>query len=68
MRLLGLTAMFLALASALWQPTVVEAGVDDEFVGGEVVVKLTSAAELQAVAAAYGLALPPLDQFGSRPI
>jgi subtilisin family serine protease len=66
--LLSLTAAFFALAWALAHPPVVEAGVNDDFVAGEVVVKLANAAELQAVAAAYGLSMPPLDQFGSRPI
>ncbi|HEV2704365.1 MAG TPA: S8 family serine peptidase [Pyrinomonadaceae bacterium] len=66
--LLCLMAAFFALVWALAQPPVAEAGVNDDFVAGEVVVKLTSAAELSSVAAAYGLALPPLDQFGARPI
>ena len=40
----------------------------EEFVAGEVVVKLTSADDLRAIAAQYSLDPNPLDQFGSRPI
>ena len=46
----------------------VRASGDEEFVAGEVVVKLAKASDLPAVAAAYKLNPTPLDQFGSRPI
>lgn len=40
----------------------------EEFVAGEVVVKLASAADLPGVAVQYHLDPTPIDQFGSRPI
>lgn len=40
----------------------------EEYVPGEIVIKLFNSADLAAVANQYRLALPPLDQFGSRPI
>src|ERR1051325_11958999 len=40
----------------------------EEFVPGEVVVKLSNASDLPALAAQYSLSPTPLDQFGSRPI
>ena len=59
-------AIFFAVS---YQPRAVSsASDDDEFIKGEVLVKLTSAADLAAVAARYNLAPNPLDQFGSRPI
>lgn len=41
---------------------------EDDYVPGEVVVKLFSAGDLAAVAAANGLSSTPLSQFGTRPI
>jgi thermitase len=43
-------------------------GSDDDYVRGEVVVKLSSTTVLPAITAQYGLASTPLSQFGSRPI
>lgn len=40
----------------------------NDFVPGEVVVKLKSASDLPGVASQYALSAVPLDQFGSRPI
>jgi len=41
---------------------------EDEYVPGEVVVKLSQATDLPGVAADYGLDPMPRDQFGTRPI
>lgn len=41
---------------------------DDDFVPGEVVVKLSQPDDLPGVAADFGLDPSPLDQFGTRPI
>ena len=41
---------------------------DDEFLPGEVVVKLASVQDLPAVALRYSLDPTPIDQFGARPI
>jgi thermitase len=49
------------------QPAPPDSGLDG-FAPDEVVVKLFSAADLQAVALAHGLDPQPLDQFGARPI
>ncbi|HSH79257.1 MAG TPA: S8 family serine peptidase [Herpetosiphonaceae bacterium] len=40
----------------------------NEYIQGEVVVKLASASDLHDVAVEYGLDPVPIDQFGSRPI
>src|ERR1700755_541338 len=59
-------AIFFAVGD---QPrTVSSASDDDAFMKGEVLVKLTSAAQLAPVALQYKLDPNPLDQFGSRPI
>jgi subtilisin family serine protease len=60
---LGVFFLALGLAGAPLQ-----ADEDDEFVPDEVVVRLESAAMLPEVAGEYDLSLPPLDQFGTRPI
>ena len=39
-----------------------------EYEAHEIVVKLVQTGDLEGVAADFGLALPPLDQFGARPI
>lgn len=57
-----------ALLWILPQATLVRADDADDFVPGEVVVKLSSTAQLPAIAAQYGLSPVPLGQFGSRPI
>ena len=65
--LLGL--LLLAVSLSWWQQDalVVNASEGDEdFVGGEVVVKLASVNDLSAVASQYALDPTPLDQFGSR--
>lgn len=49
-------------SGALWAET------EAEYVSGEIVVKLWLVTDLAAVAAQYGLRLPAIDQFGSRPI
>lgn len=41
---------------------------DEAFAANQIVVKLLRSADLSAVATQYALALPALDQFGSRPI
>ena len=47
---------------------VARASGDEDFVPGEVVVELTSTADLVGVATQHGLDPNPLDQFGSRAI
>ena len=54
--------------SALNTSSESRAATSDEFINGEVVVKLARASDLPAVAAAYRLDPVPLGQFGSRPI
>ena len=49
-------------------PSVHASGPDNDFVPSEVVVKLTSTADLPGVSATFGLDPTPLDQFGTRPI
>jgi hypothetical protein len=41
---------------------------ENDYVPGEVVVKLVQAADLASIAAAFQLDPTPLDQFGARPI
>lgn len=66
---LVLLLSFLAL-SFLHSPTqaVETGGAVEEFVAGEVVVKLASADDLTDIAAQYKLDPSPLSQFGNRPI
>src|SRR5678816_2670962 len=54
--------------AASWRTPTVQAGDDDDFISGEVVVKLTSISDLAGVASQHALDPTPLDQFGSRPI
>ncbi|MDX6696038.1 MAG: thermitase [Blastocatellia bacterium] len=68
---LNLLWIIFALLWMLPQPAGVRAqgsGSSNDYVPGEVVVKLASAADLAAITTQYGLATVPLDQFGSRPI
>ena len=65
--LLMLFAVAICLVSGA-RPRVVQASGDEDFVTGEVVVKLTSTADLAGVATQHALDPNPLDQFGSRPI
>ena len=59
-------AIFFAVGD---QPRAVTYASDaDDFIQGEVLVKLTSTIHLAPVAAQYNLDPNPLDQFGSRPI
>ena len=69
----ALRAGAVALSLLLAAPPPAPAYADDddnsgEYVPGEVVLQLKDGADLGGVAGAFGLALPPLDQFGSRPI
>jgi subtilisin family serine protease len=64
---LGLLWILPALLWILPQATVVRAE-DNDYVFGEVVVKLSSTAVLPAITAQYGLSPAPLGQFGTRPI
>lgn len=57
----ALLCSFIAMPPALAQSR-------EEYVPGEIVIKLFNSVDLAAVASQYRLALPPLDQFGSRPI
>ena len=67
--LIGLLLLAISLSSWQRDGLVVSASDgDEEFVPGEVVVKLTSVNELSGVASQYALDPTPLDQFGSRPI
>lgn len=56
------------LCSLLIAAPLAQAQGQEEYVSGEIVIKLFNSADLTAVANQYRLALPPLDQFGSRPI
>jgi len=64
LRVIGLLAW---LAHA-WPIAPIQAEADDDYVPNEVVIKLSSASVLAAVAADYHLDPAPLSQFGTRPI
>src|SRR5262245_16444635 len=66
--LLLVFAAAIVFAVGVQPPAVRAAASDDDFIAGEVVVKLASTADLAAVAAQHSLDPAPLDQFGSRPI
>lgn len=69
LRLLSVVLIAIALVSFQAPTTPVAAGgMANDFVPGEVVVKLRQASDLPAVAATYNLDPTPIDQFGSRPI
>jgi len=67
--LLALLVLAVCLFSAVRENSYANA-IDggEEFVAGEVVVKLSSLADLPAIAKQYSLDPTPIDQFGSRPI
>lgn len=62
------TLLLLALCCPFIAPPLAQAQSEEKYVPGEIVIKLFNSADLTAVANQYRLALPPLDQFGSRPI
>ncbi len=66
--LLCIAAMLLAGWGAPSVPIVKAAEDSEKFIPGEVVVKLVNASVLPAIAAQYGLAPTPLEEFGKRPI
>ena len=66
--LAALLAVALFLASSKHAPVVHASDGDEDFVAGEVVVQLTSTANLAGVAGQHGLDPNPVDQFGSRAI
>jgi len=65
---LGISLMSLALLFPFLVAQQVQAQSADEYVADEIVIKLFDSADLPAVAGQYNLSLPPLDQFGTRPI
>lgn len=64
------TICFLVIAAALGSAGFGRASAQElpEYEPDEVVVKLVQTGDLESVAAGFQLALPPLDQFGERPI
>ncbi len=68
-RVVLLIVATLIFFAANWRTPVVHAvSGDEDFIPGEVVVKLTSSSDLAGVASQHALNPTPLDQFGSRPI
>lgn len=60
--------LLLALLLAVATTAPLRADDDDEFIAGEVLVKLYQSSDLAAIANDYGLDPTPLDQFGARAI
>ncbi|NJM06161.1 S8 family serine peptidase [Candidatus Gracilibacteria bacterium] len=68
-RYLSALSLLLLLISSFALPSYVRADdTPDGYVADEIVIKLFGSSDLAAVATQYNLALPPLDQFGTRPI
>src|SRR6476620_2905098 len=68
-RVVLLIVATLIFFAANWRTPVVHAvSGDEDFIPGEVVVKLTSSSDLAGIASQHALNPTPLDQFGSRPI
>ncbi len=65
---LRISLMSLALLFPFLVAPLAQAQSANEYVAGEIVIKLFNSADLPAVAGQYNLSLPPLDQFGTRPI
>lgn len=65
---LRMTLLLLALLCPFIATPLTRAQSQERYVPGEIVIKLFNSADLAAVAGRYRLALPPIDQFGSRPI
>jgi thermitase len=70
LRICGLLTVVPILLTLAFAPATMLAqeSAADEYVPGEVLIKLYNAADLAGVAQAFGLDPTPLDQFGTRPI